>query len=229
MNKSMIVGSVLGASVAVAGGAIAGFSMMNQEPKAAQVLGVEPIIQIVKTPREECKDRLVKTPRQECNAVNVTHQRPVQDSNRIVGSIVGAAIGGALGNQVGGGNGKKAATIAGVAAGGYVGNQVQKGMQQRDTYTTTEQHCKTVYDSHTEKECTTVYDESESTVGYNVSYQLGDTMGKVKMDHNPGAFIPVKDGLLVLDSKVAVPDVQPIQTAGAKAAAATSATPSNGG
>ena len=41
-----------------------------------------------------------------------------------VGTGVGAVLGGVLGNQVGGGNGKKLATIAGVLFGGYAGNEV---------------------------------------------------------------------------------------------------------
>jgi uncharacterized protein YcfJ len=35
-------------------------------------------------------------------------------------------LGGVLGNQVGGGNGKKLATVAGVIGGGYVDNEVAK-------------------------------------------------------------------------------------------------------
>jgi uncharacterized protein YcfJ len=213
VNKSMVIGTVLGAAVATAGGAIAGFSLLKKEPEFAQVIGVEAIKETVKTPREECHDEQVQTPRQECHNETVTHQRPVQDSSRVAGSLLGAVVGGALGSKVGGGNGKKAATIVGAAAGGYAGNQIQKGMQQRDTYTTTEQRCNTVYDSHTEQRCKTVYDTSENTVGYNVTYLLGDMQGRVRMAHDPGDRIPVKDGLLVLDSNTAVPDVQPVRTA----------------
>lgn len=213
MNKSMVIGTVLGAAVATAGGAIAGFSLLKKEPEFAQVIGVEAIKETVKTPREECHDEQVQTPRQECHNETVTHQRPVQDGSRVAGSLLGAVVGGALGSKVGGGNGKKAATVLGAAAGGYAGNQIQKGMQQRDTYTTTEQRCNTVYDSHTEQRCKTVYDTSENTVGYNVTYLLGDMQGRVRMEHDPGDRIPVKDGLLVLDSNTAVPDVQPVRTA----------------
>lgn len=41
-----------------------------------------------------------------------------------VGTGIGAVAGGLLGTQVGGGNGKKLATIAGVMLDGYVGNEV---------------------------------------------------------------------------------------------------------
>jgi uncharacterized protein YcfJ len=47
----------------------------------------------------------------------------VSDMNP-VGTGIGAVVGGVLGNQVGGGNGKKLATVAGVLLGGYAGNEV---------------------------------------------------------------------------------------------------------
>jgi uncharacterized protein YcfJ len=50
-------------------------------------------------------------------------QSYVSDMNP-VGTGLGAVVGGLLGNQVGGGNGKKIATVAGVLLGGYAGNEV---------------------------------------------------------------------------------------------------------
>ena len=96
-------------------------------------------------------------------------------------------VGGLLGNQVGGGSGKKIATVAGAAAGGYAGNKVQGNMQDKDTYTTTEQRCNTVIDT------------SENVVGYNVTYMIGDEEGTVRMDSEPPSRIPVENGQLVLD------------------------------
>ena len=77
------------------------------------MLAVEPIKETIRTPREVCKD------------VAVTRQKPVQDEHRIAGTAVGAVVGGLLGNQIGGGTGKKIATVAGAVGGGYAGNQVQ--------------------------------------------------------------------------------------------------------
>lgn len=67
----------------------------------------------------------VKTPRQECRNVTVTHRRPVQDENRIAGSVLGAVAGGVIGHQFGGGRGKDVATVVGALGGGYAGNQIQ--------------------------------------------------------------------------------------------------------
>lgn len=49
--------------------------------------------------------------------------RPAPQPNYVaIGT--GAVVGGLLGNQVGGGNGKKLATVAGIIGGGYLGNQI---------------------------------------------------------------------------------------------------------
>ncbi|RRW35610.1 glycine zipper 2TM domain-containing protein [Ectopseudomonas oleovorans] len=175
MNKSLLVGAVLGAVGVTAGGAVATYSLVDRGPDYAEVLAVTPINETVKTPREVCKD------------VTVTRQRPVQDQHQIAGTAIGAIAGGLLGNQVGGGTGKKIATVAGAVGGGYAGNKIQEGMQQRDTYTTTETRCDTVTDT------------SEKLVGYDVKYQLGEKVGTVRMDRDPGSRIPVnKQGELVL-------------------------------
>lgn len=174
MNKSMLVGTVLGAVVVTAGGAFATYTLVDRGPEFAKVLAVEPVKETIKTPREVCKE------------VAVTRQKPVQDEHRIAGTAVGAVVGGLLGNQVGGGNGKKIATVAGAVGGGYAGNQVQGRMQQNSTYSTTETRCSTVTDSH------------DKIVGYDVKYDLDGKIGSVRMGRDPGNQIPVRDGQLVL-------------------------------
>lgn len=179
MNKSMLTGLIIGAVVATAGGVIAGYStLINKqpdEPAFAEVLHVEALKRTVTTPREVCED------------VPVTRQQPVKDQNKVVGTVAGALLGGVLGHQVGEGSGKKLATVAGAVAGGYTGNKVQGNMQANNTYTTSEQRCHTVTDSQ------------EVVDGYEVTYRLGETEGKVRMDHDPGDTIPVVDGRLVLE------------------------------
>ncbi|MDC8758094.1 glycine zipper 2TM domain-containing protein [Janthinobacterium fluminis] len=48
-----------------------------------------------------------------------------------VGAVGGAVVGGLLGNQIGGGNGRKLATVAGAVGGGFAGNAIEK--QARST------------------------------------------------------------------------------------------------
>ncbi|WAC43264.1 glycine zipper 2TM domain-containing protein [Pseudomonas sp. SL4(2022)] len=173
MNKSMLVGVVLGAVGVTAGGAVATYSIVSAS-EYAEVLAVKPVKETIKTPREVCKE------------IAVTRQAPVKDQYQIAGTAIGAVVGGLLGNQVGGGNGKKLATVAGAVGGGYAGNKAQEHLQSRDTYTTTETRCSTVTDS------------SEKLVGYDVKYELDGKVSQVRMVSDPGRQIPVKDGQLVL-------------------------------
>ncbi|PZN32090.1 MAG: hypothetical protein DIU71_08390 [Proteobacteria bacterium] len=179
MNKSMLAGVVLGAAVITAGGAVAGYRLLDRQPTYAEVLHVEPITETIRTPREVC------------NEVAVTHTQPVRDQHRVTGTVVGAVVGGVLGSQVGSGSGRKIATAAGAAAGGYAGNRIQGRMQETNTYTTTEQRCETVYDTR------------EEQAGFLVRYRLGDREDTVRMDHDPGARIPVENGQIVLTANAA--------------------------
>jgi uncharacterized protein YcfJ len=173
MNKSMLAGAVLGAVGVTAGGAVATYNIVKA-PEYAQVLAVKPVMETIKTPREVCKD------------VPVTRQAPVKDQHQIAGTAIGAVVGGLLGNQVGGGSGKKIATVAGAVGGGYAGNKAQEHLQQKDTYTTTETRCSTVTDT------------SEKLVGYDVKYELDGKVSQVRMTQDPGRQIPVRNGQLVL-------------------------------
>jgi uncharacterized protein YcfJ len=176
MNKSLVVGLLVGSVVAVGAGAAAGLKMMNKGPEYAQVLKVTPLTKAIRTPRQECHDE------------TVTHQAPVKDQHQVIGTLAGAVVGGVLGHQIGGGTGREIATVAGAAGGGYAGNRIQKNLQDKDTSTTTEQ------------KCTTVYDRSEKRLGYEVRYRLDGQESTVKMDHDPGERIAVRDGHLVLDA-----------------------------
>ncbi|MDK6078526.1 hypothetical protein [Massilia varians] len=51
-------------------------------------------------------------------------QAPAPAQPNYVGIGTGAVIGGLIGNQIGGGNGKKLATVAGIIGGGMIGNEV---------------------------------------------------------------------------------------------------------
>lgn len=51
-----------------------------------------------------------------------------------LGAGAGAVLGGLLGNQVGGGNGRKIATVAGAVGGAVVGNQVEGNMKATTSY-----------------------------------------------------------------------------------------------
>lgn len=174
MDKSMIKGFAVGgiAMVVLGAGAVTGYKSMTG-PKLAEVVSVKEVMETVVTPRERCED------------IQVQHQAPVKDNNRIAGTVVGGVAGGLLGSAFGGGNGKTLATVAGAAAGGFAGNQVQKGMQQRDVVTSSEHRCKMVNE------------KSHKLAGYNVTYRLDGKDGVVRTSFKPGPTLPVKDGQVV--------------------------------
>ncbi len=177
MNKSLVAGIGIGIVAALGIASVAGMNAFHRGPEYAQVLSAVPIRDVTKNPRQECHD------------VSVVHRRPVQDENRLTGSILGAVAGGVLGHQFGGGHGRSLATVAGAVAGGYAGNQAQAGLQNRDTYTTTRQQCRTVYD------------KQEKILGYDVTYKIGDQQGKVRMDQAPGQRIPLdNNGQLIINN-----------------------------
>lgn len=168
MNKSMVTGIVIGAIVATAGGAIASYKVWG--PEYAEVVRVEPAMETIRTPREECRDE------------EVTSKAPVKDEKRIAGSAIGAVVGGIVGSQVGSGSGRTAATAAGAIGGGYAGSKIQKGVQNRNTVTTVENRCRTVYD------------KTEKQNGYEVTYVFNGREQTVHMDRDPGKRIVMKDG-----------------------------------
>jgi len=129
----------------------------------------------------------VTEPRQVCHAEQYQREAPVQDSNRVAGTVVGGLLGGVLGNQIGSGRGNTAATVAGALAGGYAGNKVQQNLQQRDLVTDT----RTV--------CNTEDVPVEKTVGYTVRYSLDGRIGTVRMDNKPhGKTLPARNGELLV-------------------------------
>ncbi|HXV39721.1 MAG TPA: glycine zipper 2TM domain-containing protein [Steroidobacteraceae bacterium] len=172
MNRSLLTGLIVGGVAVVAVGAYAGTRLSRDY---AEVVAVEPAFDSRRTAREVCRDE------------SVTEQVPVKDEKRIAGAAIGAVIGGVLGHQVGSGDGNTAATAAGAVAGGYAGSKVQKHMQENNTETSIQQRCATVYDNE------------KVPAGYEVSYLLDGQQGVVRMDHDPGKRIPVKNGELDLN------------------------------
>lgn len=159
--------------------AAGGVSACNRDasaegPQYAKVVSVEPIKQTINNPRQECHDEVV------------TQHKPVKDEHQIAGTVIGAVVGGALGNQVGGGDGKKLATVAGAVGGGYAGKKLQERHQENATTTNTVQRCKTVND------------KSSKVVGYTVKYDVDGTIHSTRMDHDPGDQVEIKQGVTVV-------------------------------
>jgi outer membrane lipoprotein SlyB len=69
-----------------------------------------------------------------CGNVESVREIKTRAEGSGVGAAGGAVLGGLLGNQVGGGNGKKLATVAGAVGGAVVGNQVEGNMKATTSY-----------------------------------------------------------------------------------------------
>jgi uncharacterized protein YcfJ len=100
MDKSMMKGMAVGgiAMVVLGAGAVTGYQKLAQ-PKVADVVAVKEVLQTVSTPQVRCEN------------VAVRRQAPVKDEHRIAGTVIGGVAGGLLGHQIGGGNGRKVATL----------------------------------------------------------------------------------------------------------------------
>ena len=62
--------------------------------------------------------------------VNVHTEQRKAESGSGAGAVGGAVLGGLLGNRVGGGTGRKLATLGGAVAGGYAGNEIEKNVNK---------------------------------------------------------------------------------------------------
>jgi uncharacterized protein YcfJ len=114
MNKSMLIGTVFGVTVAAAAAGFAGYSMLDKGGSDSVVEG------------------------QNCYEVAVENGVEPKDERRIAGTVIGAVVGGAVGKDVGDRN---ITTAAGAAVGAIAGNQAQKKLQESRTVTTTETRC----------------------------------------------------------------------------------------
>ncbi|MEO8466994.1 MAG: glycine zipper 2TM domain-containing protein [Gammaproteobacteria bacterium] len=112
MNRSVLIGTVVGIGIATAAAGFAGYRMMDNGSTSAATLA--------------------------CSDVQVESQADPKDDHRIAGTVVGALVGGAVGKDVGN---RGITTAAGAAIGALAGNQAQKKLQEGRTVTTTETRC----------------------------------------------------------------------------------------
>lgn len=89
------------------------------QPQPTVIIKEKPVVKVVE------KTRVVHAKPQPVRYEEPRYSQPApaQQPN-YVGIGTGAVIGGLIGNQIGGGNGKKLATVAGVIGGGIIGNEI---------------------------------------------------------------------------------------------------------
>jgi uncharacterized protein YcfJ len=134
-----------------------------------RVVRVQPRVEQVRTPRQECRTEYV--------------QAPVQQQRGSGGTVVGGIAGALLGSQVGGGNGKVAAAAAGAIAGAMVGDHVENDGRNNYNGQVQEQAV---------RQCRTVEAVESRNAGYEVTYEYrGHTYTEV-MNRDPGERIRVR-------------------------------------
>ena len=127
-----------------------------------RVVRVEPRVEQIREPRQECRTEY--------------QQVPVQQQRGAGGSIVGGIAGALLGNQIGGGNGRVAATAAGAIAGAVVGDRVENNGRQLNNGV----------QEQAVRQCRTVDAVDSHTVGYDVTYEYRGQNHTAFMQRDPG-------------------------------------------
>lgn len=86
-------------------------------------------------PRPVVRERVpVVAACESCARVTDVHTETRRGDTSGVGAVGGAVVGGLLGNMVGGGNGRKLATVAGAVGGGYAGNEIEKNRKSYNVW-----------------------------------------------------------------------------------------------
>jgi outer membrane lipoprotein SlyB len=70
----------------------------------------------------------------ECGVVESVREIDTKGEGSGLGAVGGAVVGGVLGHQVGGGSGKKIATVVGAVGGAVAGNEIEKRVKSAKSY-----------------------------------------------------------------------------------------------
>lgn len=221
MNKTI---TITAAGLLLAGVAFAAYKTGNFGPQYANVTSVMPIKEKQKVYADviavNAITQATSGTKQVCNNQTVERRKQERYGNKD-GAILGVVVGGLVGNQVGGGDGKKLATVAGAVGGGFAGREIDERHVGGQKYTTTERVChneptngtKTVgYDVQyrTEDGQTLTRRESkkpgdrlmlgteEVITGYDVKWRYEEQTGSLFMLDNPGDRLPIKDGVILV-------------------------------
>ena len=142
-----------------------------------RVTRVQPRIEQVRQPREECRTEYQQVPQQP--------QYQQQPQRSAGGAILGAIAGGIIGNQVGGGSGRAAATAVGVMAGAVAGDRISN---PNGVPTSSPQYAQNSQypQEQAVRQCRMVDAWESRTMGYDVTYDYRGRSYTSFMDRDPG-------------------------------------------
>ncbi|MES2755760.1 MAG: glycine zipper 2TM domain-containing protein [Pseudomonadota bacterium] len=140
-----------------------------------RVVRVQPRVEQVRQPRQECRTEYVQAPVQQYQ-----QQQPRSAGGAIVGGLAGALIG----NQIGGGTGRTTATAVGAIAGAVMGDRVDNdGRAMNQPQGVQEQAV---------RQCRTVESYESRTNGYDVTYDYRGRNYTTVMARDPGQRIRLR-------------------------------------
>jgi uncharacterized protein YcfJ len=161
-------------------GVTCGAELTGDKAEHAEVNQVTPVMRMLRTPRQSCRDE----------EVIYVQPKPQPVARSITGTVLGAIVGGLAGNQIGDGDGRRIATGVGAAVGAYTGNRIQERNRSENVFI------------NTDRRCFTTIDMQEVLIGYDVRYSVrGIAQGLVRTSYDPGKIIPLRGGKLLLDGK----------------------------
>lgn len=141
---------------------------------SARVTRVSPRFEQVNNPEQECH--------MEIERVEPMNNGANNQGRSLGGTVIGGIAGALLGSQVGGGNGRTAATAVGAIGGALIGDQVANGAGSNQYQAATERQV---------RRCNTVNRPEERAAGYDVSYQYQGRNYTTLMQRNPGRNVRV--------------------------------------
>ena len=137
-----------------------------------RVTRVQPRVEQVRQPREECRTEYVQVP------VQQGQQRSAG------GGIIGAIAGGIIGNQVGGGSGRAAATAVGAITGAVVGDRIDNNGRQLNQQAYPQEQAV--------RQCRMVEAWESRTIGYDVTYDYRGRSYTSMMERDPGSRVRLR-------------------------------------
>jgi len=171
MKKKILMGAAIGTAAVLSAGATAGY-LAWKNPAYAEVVGVEPVTQVTTAPDRACR------------RAQAAQRESAREEERIAETVIDGMAGGVVKRQDAKGERTPVSTRVDLL-GGESGNRNLDKLQEKDTY------------AAGGKRCRAGSRVSMKVIAYDVRYRLHGKTAKVRMDHDPGQRLPVKDGKVV--------------------------------
>jgi uncharacterized protein YcfJ len=186
MKKNMVLAALVGVTGLLSAGALAGY-LAWKDPAFAEVVSVEPVRKFVAAPDKSCADD------------QIVRRESAANEPPASGVVINGMAGGMITRQPA--RLEKVATLGAVAAGDPAGRAIQDGKASPKTVHSAKAGNKTQAKpamTVSGADCRKTNRVAEKIVAYDVRYRFRGKTTKVRMDHDPGKRLPVRDGKVVI-------------------------------